>query len=299
MKSVLTVIAAPDKQKLTSSLVKDISTHLMKSGALIINTEWLAEDIACDIIFSKVENTVAESAAREVIGALPIDCVVQDTAERHKRLLISDMDSTVITIECIDEIADFAGVKPQVAAITERAMRGETDFAGALRERVGLLKGLSEQVLQNVYDERVRFMPGARELVMTMRENGAYTMLVSGGFDFFTSRVQRELGFHDNSANRLEIEDERLTGRVLEPVLDKQAKLHTLMHISNEKNIALSEALAVGDGANDLPMITAAGLGIAYHAKPVVQQRARAKVNHCDLSALLYVQGYRDEQIIR
>lgn len=298
MKSVLTLIAASDKEKLTNSLVKTISEAVAGAGGLIIGSEWLAEGIACDIIFSRVENRIAEDIAREALGNLPVDCIVQDTAERQKNLLISDMDSTIITVECIDEIADFAGVKEHVAGITERAMRGEIDFADALAERVGLLKGLEEVVLQSVYNERVRFMPGARALVATMRANGAYTMLVSGGFDFFTARVQAELGFHDNSANRLEVSGGKLTGRVIPPVLDKQAKLSTLMQVAGEKHIPLSQALAVGDGANDLPMIVAAGLGVAYHAKPVVQQSARARINYCDLTALLYAQGYRHEEIV-
>lgn len=299
MKSVLTIIAAPEKNKLTNALIAEITQSMTQAGAKLIATDWLAEDIALDIIFTRMENPAAEIIARTVVGELPVDIVVQDTAERQKRLLISDMDSTMITIECIDEIADFVGVKPQVAAITERAMRGELDFVTALKERVALLKDLPEGTLQKVYDTRVKFMPGARELVATMRANGAYTMLVSGGFDFFTSRVEAALGFHANSANRLEVKDGKLTGHTMEPILDKQAKLNTLICISNEKNIRLSEALAVGDGANDLPMITAAGAGVAYHAKPIVQQAARIKINHCDLTALLYMQGYKQEEIVK
>jgi phosphoserine phosphatase len=299
MKSVLTLIAASDKGKLSDTLIKKVSGKLAEAGAIIIGTEWLAQDIACDITFSRIENPAAEKSAHEAIGSLPVDCVAQYTEGRQKRLLISDMDSTIITIECIDEIADFAHVKPQVAAITERAMRGEIDFITALKERVALLHGLNAKVLQDVYEQRLKFMPGARELVATMRSFGAYAVLVSGGFDFFTSRVQKELGFNENSANKLEITDGKLTGNVLEPVLDKQAKLKSLMAVSNAQNINLSDTLAVGDGANDLPMLTAAGLGVAYHAKPVVQQSARARINHCDLTALLYIQGYKEEEIVR
>ncbi|HEU5048326.1 MAG TPA: phosphoserine phosphatase SerB [Rickettsiales bacterium] len=299
MKSVLTVIAASDKEKLGQGLVNDIVKALEGAGAQVIGQDWLAPDEACDIVFSKLEPVAAEEAARAVIGDLAIDCLAQDTDGRQKKLLISDMDSTIITIECIDEIADFAGIKEQVAAITERAMRGELDFIAALRERVELLKGLEASVLQQVYNERVRFMPGARELVQTMRANGAYTLLVSGGFDFFTSRVQEALGFHDNSANRLEVSEGRLTGHVLDPILDKQAKLSALMQACGENNLSTSQSLAVGDGANDLPMIMAAGLGAAYHAKPVVQQSARARINHCDLTALLYMQGYRKDEFVK
>jgi phosphoserine phosphatase len=214
-------------------------------------------------------------------------------------MLICDMDSTIITVECIDEIADFAGVKKKVAAITERAMRGELDFPAALNERVLLLKGLDEAVLSQVYDERVTFMPGARELVATMRANGAYTVLVSGGFDFFTSRVREALGFHADFSNRLEIEAGKLTGKVMPPILGRNSKLETLMRISAERQISLSEVLAAGDGANDVPMLLAAGLGVAYRAKPLVRQSARARISHCDLTALLYAQGYSEKEIIR
>jgi phosphoserine phosphatase len=299
MKSVLTLIAPPDKEKLTETLITEISKKLTQAGAKIIGGEWLSAETVYDIAFTRMENFAADEIVRELIADAPIDCVVQDMAERHKRMLICDMDSTIITVECIDEIADFAGVKKQVAAITERAMRGEIDFVGALKERVALLKGLKETVLQEVYNQRVKFTPGARELVATMRAHGAYCVLVSGGFDFFTSRIQSELGFNANFANSLEITDGVLTGHVHEPILGKQAKLQTLIDVSNQENISLSEVVAVGDGANDLPMLTAAGTGVAYHAKPVVQQGARVKINHCNLTALLYMQGYKKEEIVK
>jgi phosphoserine phosphatase len=269
---------------------------MTQEGAIIIGTDWLAEEEACDIIFSRIEPEAAETLAREVLSDLPVDCVAQATHGRQKRLLIADMDSTIITIECIDEIADFAGVKDKVAAITERAMRGEIEFTVALSERVALLKGLSENVLTQVFDERVRFMPGARALVATMRAHGAYALLVSGGFDFFTSRVRDMLKFDADLSNRLEIKSGKLTGKVIPPILDRHAKLRALMQASAERGITTAEALAVGDGANDVPMLVAAGLGVAYHAKPLVQQTARARINHTDLRALLYVQGYRQEE---
>ncbi len=297
-KSVLTLITPVGTNTLTDSIITDITAKLTAANAKIITTDWLAENIACDIIFSKIEPSEAENIVRDVIGDLPIDSVAQSTEYRQKRMLISDMDSTIITIECIDEIADFAGVKPQVAAITERAMRGEIDFIAALNERVYLLKDLPESTLQEVYDSRVKFMPGARELVATMRANGAYTILVSGGFNFFTSRVAHELNFHSDSSNSLGIKNGKLSGYVIPPVLDKNAKLQTLMQVASAQNISTSQVLAVGDGANDLPMVLAAGLGVAYHAKPVVQQSASARINHCDLTALLYAQGYRKEEIV-
>jgi phosphoserine phosphatase len=191
----------------------------------------------------------------------------------------------------------MAGVKDRVAGITERAMNGELDFQAALTERVALLKGLPESVLQQVYDERVRPMPGAKALLATMRAHGAHTVLVSGGFTYFTTRVRDELGFHEERSNTLEIIDGVLTGRVIPPIIDKQAKLQALIDSAAERGIALPDTLAAGDGANDLPMIQAAGLGVAYHAKAVVQASAGAALSHNDLIGLLYFQGYTKEQI--
>ncbi len=295
-KSVLTLIAPADKEKLTQEHINLASQALAKAGANLIATHWLAMAEACDVVFSQIPTDIADQTVQEALKDIAIDGIVQEAATRQKRLLITDMDSTIITVECIDEIADFAGVKPQVAAITERAMRGEIDFAGALTERVSLLAGLPEATLQTVYDERVRFMGGARELVATMRANGAHTVLVSGGFDFFTSRVRDALGFHADASNKLEVGDGKLTGNVIPPILDRNSKLQSLLQVTSEQGLGISDSLAVGDGANDLPMLMAAGLGAAYHAKPVVQQSARARLNHCDLTALLFAQGYtRDE----
>lgn len=223
-----------------------------------------------------------------------IDYIIQPVETKQtrcKKLLISDMDSTMITVECIDELADFVGKKAEVAAITERAMNGELDFEAALTERVALLKGLPESVLQTCYDERVRMMPGARSLVQGMREKGARCVLVSGGFTFFTSRVAEALGFHEHYANELEIENGVLTGRVVPPILGSQAKLATLQAKVKELGITPEDVLAVGDGANDLPMLLAAGLGVAYHAKPSVQAQAQHHVNHGDLSVLAWAEG--------
>ena len=226
------------------------------------------------------------------------DAAVQPVAHRRKRLLLADMDSTIINVECLDELADFAGVKAQVAGITERAMRGELEFEGALRERVGMLKGLSLSALQAAYDERVRLNPGARILVRTMAANGARCVLVSGGFTFFTSRVAEAAGFHANRANTLLEADGALTGQVGEPILGREAKLAALEEEAAKLGLGLSQALAIGDGANDLAMIEAAGLGVAYRAKPIVAAQADAKVDHADLTALLYFQGYRADQFV-
>jgi len=212
---------------------------------------------------------------------------------RRKRLLIADMDSTIIEQECIDEIATLSGHGEAVASVTERAMRGEIDFEGALAERVAYLEGLDEEKLEAVVRTRLKLTLGARILVQTMAANGAYCALVSGGFTFFTSRIARMVGFHENRANTLEIADGRLTGRVVPPILGRQAKLDALREIMDAKNIPSRDTLAVGDGANDLDMIRASGLGVAFRAKPVVAAEAHAQIVHSDLTALLFLQGYR------
>ncbi|MBS3978892.1 MAG: phosphoserine phosphatase SerB [Rhodobacteraceae bacterium] len=232
----------------------------------------------------------------EGLQALRIDLVVQPADGRRKRLLIADMDSTMICQECIDELADEAGVGARVADITARAMNGELDFEGALRERVGLLKGLPEGVIAQTLRDRITLMPGGPVLLATMKAQGAYAALVSGGFTAFTSAVAAKLGFDENRANRLHIAEGQLTGTVAEPILGKEAKLQALNEITARLGITAAQALAVGDGANDLPMLLGAGTGVALHAKPMVQARCDVRVNHGDLTALLYLQGYsRDE----
>jgi phosphoserine phosphatase len=232
------------------------------------------------------------------LAGLPVDYCVQPVQGRRKRLFVADMDSTIIGCECLDELADFAGLKAEIAAITERAMRGEIEFEGALRERVGKLKGLGLEALQRTFDERVRLNPGAATLVRTMAAHGTRCVLVSGGFTFFTSRVAVAAGFHANRANVLIEDGAMLSGRVGEPILGKQAKLDALTEEAGLLGISLSETLAVGDGANDLAMIQAAGLGVAYRAKPVVAAQADARVDHADLTALLYFQGYPAEAFV-
>ncbi|PTS91200.1 MULTISPECIES: phosphoserine phosphatase SerB [unclassified Caulobacter] len=233
-----------------------------------------------------------------LIGDQPVDFAVQALANRRKRLLIADMDSTIINVECLDELADFAGVKDKVSEITERAMRGELAFEGALRERVGMLAGLSVGALQTCYDERVQLNPGARTLVTTMAAHGARCALVSGGFTFFTRRVAEAAGFHLNRANTLIEADGRLTGQVGDPILGKEAKLAALREETAALGLTPADALAVGDGANDLAMIEAAGLGVAYRAKPIVAAQAHAKVDYTDLTTLLYFQGYTAAEFV-
>ena len=238
-------------------------------------------------------------AVKAELADLAVDFAVQPVENRRKRLLIADMDSTIINVECLDELADFAGVKGKVSEITERAMRGELAFEGALRERVGMLKGLGVEALQSCYDQRVRLNPGAEILVRTMAKNAACCALVSGGFTFFTSRVAEAAGFHLNRANTLIELDGALTGHVGDPILGKEAKLAALNEETAALGLTPADALAVGDGANDLAMIEAAGLGVAYRAKPIVAAQADAKVDHTDLTTLLYFQGYKIEEFVQ
>jgi phosphoserine phosphatase len=254
----------------------------------------------------RLDDTAAEapgdaaglSRARVALGAAA-DANLTPAANRRKRLLIADMDSTIISVECIDEIADFAGVKAEVSAITEAAMRGELDFDGALKARVALLRGLPEGALQRTYDERVRLNPGARALVETMNRAGALTALVSGGFTFFTDRVGAAAGFAVSQANTLLIEDGALTGAPGLPILGRQAKLDTMLRLCAERGLTAGDVIAVGDGANDMAMIEAAGLGVAYRAKPALEAAAQASLRVSDLSALLHLQGYRGAEIAR
>jgi phosphoserine phosphatase len=239
-----------------------------------------------------------KAAVDQALSGQPIDFCLQPWDGREKGLLIADMDSTIIGCECIDELADFAGVKAEVSVITERAMRGELDFEAALRERVAMLKGLPLSVLQQAYDERVQLNAGARTLVRTMRANGARAFLVSGGFTFFTSRVAEAAGFNANRANHLDEAEGLLAGTVRDPILGREAKLQALKEEAGLAGLDLSATLAVGDGANDLAMIGAAGLGVAYRAKPVVAAQAAARVDVADLTALLYFQGYRQADFV-
>ncbi|MGD0864941.1 MAG: phosphoserine phosphatase SerB [Rhizomicrobium sp.] len=257
--------------------------------------QWLSPGRAFDIaIAGDARASLAE--ARSLATSADINLVA--TAQRRKKLLVADMDSTIIGCECLDELADMAGLKERVAAITERAMRGEIEFAGALRERVALLKGLPLAALEETYATRVRLNPGAFALVATMKAHGARTCLVSGGFTIFTSRVAALAGFDDQQANVLLDDGAALTGKVAEPILGREAKLAALEAEVETLGISFADALAVGDGANDLDMIKRAGLGVAYHAKPVVAAAAGASIAHGDLTALLYLQGYRDEEIV-
>ena len=249
---------------------------------------WVEQDQACDLLFS-ADPVTARGA---IEGLFPgVDTIVQGEAGRRKKLLIADMDSTMITIECIDELADYAGLKAEISEVTERAMRGEIDFEGALRGRVALLEGLDEAMIDRCRAERVKLMPGAKALVRTMRREGAYCLLVSGGFTRFADPVAEEIGFDRAMANRLDVAAGKLAGTVGDPIVGAATKRQALIDAAAERGIELTDTLAVGDGANDIPMIEAAGLGVAYHAKPAAAAAADARIDHNDLTALLYAQG--------
>lgn len=267
--------------------IADAVGRLATAGCAPVDSKWLDEGKAADIFFGF--DPVAARAALTGIGER-VDVIVQLAEGREKKLLIADMDSTMITVECIDELADYAGIKPQIAEITERAMRGELDFAGALHERVALLKGLADAAIDQCREERVVIMGGARELVRTMKARGATTLLVSGGFTRFTGPVAEEIGFDAAVANVLEIADGALLGTVTVPIVDA-ARKRAELEAAIEGGIDRALTLAVGDGANDIPMIQGAGLGVAYHAKPKTREAAAAEIVHGDLSVLLYAQG--------
>ena len=259
---------------------------------------WLSDGRALDIPFDHDPVQVLERA-RHHFRDQPVDVNVVPSDNRRKKLLVADMDSTIINCECLDELADMAGLKAKVSAITEKAMRGELDFAAALRERVAMLKGLPLGALERVYAERIRLNDGARTLVATMRKHGAHTLLVSGGFSYFTARVAKDAGFEAEQANILIDDGAALTGEVREPILAREAKLAAFEKAARLLNLSHADALAVGDGANDLAMIGRAGMGVAYRAKPIVAEAAGARIDHGDLTALLYLQGYSDDEIVR
>jgi phosphoserine phosphatase len=291
---VATLISSPRRAALTGGALR-LAREALGSAQEPV---WLHEGVAADVPFRPVPELpdLGAGRLRQALAGQPIDVVVQPTAHRRKRLLLADMDSTMIEQECIDELADYAGLKREVSAITERAMRGEIAFEPALRERVALLKGLPVPVIDEIIATRITLTPGGRTLVRTMRGHGARTYLVSGGFTLFTGPIAAALGFDEHRANRLVVGDGRLAGRVEEPILGREAKRATLIELRDGLGFARQETLAVGDGANDLAMLGEAGLGVAFRAKPAVAAAAHARIEHGDLSALLYLQGYRADE---
>jgi len=296
MDLVATLIASPAEPAVDTAAVAAAQTLLPDADITV-----LADSVAVDLAFVDASATDArtwQDRLRAAMGDRPIDVVVQAPLARRKKLLIADMDSTLIGQECIDELADELGLKPQIAAITERAMRGEIEFEPALKERVGLLKGLPEAVIATVLAERITLTPGARTLVQTMKANGAYAALVSGGFTAFTGHVRDALGMDEHQSNILHVENGTLAGTVAEPILGRDAKRTRLEELVAERGIAAADVIAVGDGANDLAMLEAAGLGVAFHAKPKVAEAADARIDHGDLTALLYLQGYASDAFV-
>jgi len=297
MTYVATLISNPAAPALDDTIVRRARRSLFAAQEPV----WLDPGIAAEIIFAPGIDSDARGLSdhlRGVIGSDPIDVVVQRTGPRRKKLFVADMDSTMIGQECIDELADFAGLKAHVAAITERAMRGEIAFEPALRERVALLKGLPVSVVETVIAERITLTPGGRELVRTMRKHGALTCLVSGGFTLFTDRIAKMIGFDENRGNTLAVAGGAFEGMVGEPILGREGKLATLLDLTARLGIGLEETMAAGDGANDLAMIEMSGLGVAYHAKPAVAAAAHARIDHGDLTALLYMQGYKRAEFV-
>jgi phosphoserine phosphatase len=292
--NVLTLIAAKPSPQV-ETWAATAARALEKLGAHLASTAWLAPKLACDIVFDGLDPDQAEAASRSALAKAPVDLIAQALDGRKKRLLLADMESTIIANEMLDEIAGLAGIKPKIAGITRRAMNGEIDFTGALKERVALLKNKPAGLLKKA-GRRIRLNPGARELVATMRAHGATTALVSGGFRIYTARIRKELGFDLDLANELILSGGKIAGTVKEPVRTGDSKLETLTSLAAEHGCPLTLTLAVGDGANDLPMLGAAGLGVAFHGKPHVVSQARHRVDHADLTALLYAQGYRREE---
>ena len=292
MDTVVTLICNPAAPALTDVVIAGAVDALYARGLREIDRRDLAAGVAADIFFAGDGDLKAiRRAITSRLELAPVDVAVQPMRGRRKRLLVADMDSTIIAQECLDELADFAGKRVEISAITARAMRGEIEFEGALLERLAMLKGLPESALERTFAERISLNPGARTLVRTMRKHGAHTALVSGGFTFFTERVAAAAGFDRHDANVLKIEDGVLAGEVERPIRGKSAKEEALRRFAREEGVALAETLAVGDGANDLAMLARAGLGVAYRAKPAVAAAAHASIRHGDLTALLYLQG--------
>lgn len=294
MALVATLIANPSNPVLNSTIAESAASALNASGLY-----WLADGIACDLVLRDgTDVSAAERVLRIAIVDRPIDIAIQEQDQRRKKILIADMDSTMIGQECIDELAAEVGLKDQVSIITARAMNGEIAFEPALRERVALLKGLPISVVDEVIEKRITLTPGGLELIATMKAKGHYTALVSGGFTVFTSSIAATLGFDENRANILGEKDGLLDGTVAEPILGKQAKVDALNDIATKLGISPEDAMAVGDGANDLGMLHLAGAGVALHAKPAVAAEAKIRIDHSDLTALLYLQGYRKSDFV-
>jgi phosphoserine phosphatase len=294
MPLVATLVSTPTAPAVDDDLIRRTSDALGSNSPATI----LSAGVAADIRFDGLSASAADALLRECIGRAPVDVFVQKETGRRKRLLIADMDSTMIRQECIDELAAELGLKDRISDITERAMRGEIEFEPALRERVELLAGLPVSAIKTVLSNRIQLMPGGRTLVQTMKANGAYCALVSGGFTHFTRAIAALIGFDENQANTLLEQDGKLSGKVEEPILGREAKRERLEFLTADLGLAFEETLAVGDGANDLAMIERAGAGVAYRAKPAVAAAADFRIDHGDLTALLFLQGYAERDFV-
>ncbi len=294
MPLVATLIANPHTRNLSPDLAE------MARGALNAETiQWLGEGKACDIpLPTGTDQKSITLGLKDLLAHRDLDFAIQEETTRKKKALIADMDSTMIDQECIDELAAEVGIKDKVSAITAKAMSGEIEFEAAVDERVALLKGLAADITDKVIAERITLASGGKTLVQTMRKNNAYTALVSGGFTTFTSRIAGTLGFHENRANILEEADNKLTGKIRKPILGAEAKVVALNEIASKHGLTQQDFIAVGDGANDIPMLQTAGTGVALHAKPSVAEQAKIRIDHGDLTSLLYLQGYRESEFI-
>jgi phosphoserine phosphatase len=292
MDNVLTLIANPQRRDLDDRPVETALTVLKSAGAAVDTPVWLAPGIAADAPFSNIPPEQAQSMVKQAFSDAPFDVVAQPSLNRRKQLLVADMESTIIENEMLDELAGEIGAVEEIADVTARAMNGELDFDDALQARVALFKGLEAAALERAM-AKIRIMPGAESLVRTMRANGAYCALVSGGFTYYTSEIRKRVGFDIDQANILEVEGGAIKGTVTKPILGRDAKRDALNRFCKELNITTAAAMCVGDGANDLAMLAAAGAGVAFHAKPIVAKQARIKIDNGDLTALLYLQGYR------
>lgn len=306
MDFVVTLICDPVAMTIDGTTCAAASDALKNAEMAVTGTDFLAPGIACDIFFRangppEIVTARAEESVRLVLTHNLVDVVVQLQQGRRKRFLAADMESTIIVNEMLNELAALVDgdgkMEKQISRITARAMRGDVDFSAALRERVALLEGCPCTLVEKA-KSRISFMPGAVSLVRTMRRDGAFTLLLSGGFSPFTEYVAAAAGFDQVTGNTLEVRNGRLTGRVIDPLFDSSGKLETLRRVALEKGVSLSETMAVGDGVNDIPMLKAAGTGVAFHAKPVAAEVAQVRIGHGDLTALLYLQGYRSEEIV-
>lgn len=296
MQSILTLISAPHNAVLTPKLASAVRDALAMARGRVGPADWLDPGIACDIPFDNVDVREAEKVARVALRNAPVDVIaLPSSPNRRKKALVADMESTIIRNEMLDELAYLADIGEQVAEITRKAMNGELDFYAAIRERVALLKGQPAILLEEAA-KRIKLMPGAQALVATLKSHGVHCALVSGGFDYYTRPIAEQLGFDEQQANHMIIENEQIAG-IAEPILGREAKLDALQRVAAERGITVSDCMTVGDGANDLAMLGAAGMGVAYHAKPKVQEQARINIRHGDLTALLYLQGYRADEI--